>query len=234
MPQRPPPVFGAQQFDGVRLTVEKHEKNMSDPGIQKSEIEAEVATGDDIATEPVRGRRRRGRAGSSERSVNMDELQELIGLIRDNDFTEFELEREGFRVRFRRGPQIVETTGSVSTPSGSVSTTRVAPPVETAAVGVGASPIHPGAKAQTEASEDQDLYLIPSPIVGTFYRSPSPNADSFVKIGSRVEADTVVCIIEAMKLMNEITAETSGEVAKIYVENGQPVEYGQPLFGIKK
>ena len=76
--------------------------------------------------------------------------------------------------------------------------------------------------------------MIPSPIVGTFYRSASPNADPFVKIGSRVEPDSVVCIIEAMKLMNEIQAETSGEVAKIYVENGQPVEYGQPLFGIKK
>ena len=76
--------------------------------------------------------------------------------------------------------------------------------------------------------------MIPSPIVGTFYRAASPNADAFVKIGSRVEPDTVVCIIEAMKLMNEIQAETTGEVAKIYVENGQPVEYGQPLYGIKK
>jgi acetyl-CoA carboxylase biotin carboxyl carrier protein len=76
--------------------------------------------------------------------------------------------------------------------------------------------------------------MIPSPIVGTFYRSASPNSDPFVKIGSRVEPDTVVCIIEAMKLMNEIQAETSGEIAKIYVENGQPVEYGQPLFGIKR
>lgn len=76
--------------------------------------------------------------------------------------------------------------------------------------------------------------MIPSPIVGTFYRAASPNAESFVKIGSRVEPETLVCIIEAMKLMNEIQAETSGEVVKIYVENGQPVEYGQPLFGIKK
>jgi acetyl-CoA carboxylase biotin carboxyl carrier protein len=96
------------------------------------------------------------------------------------------------------------------------------------------APSHPGAKAETEASEDQDLHIISSPIVGTFYRAPSPNADSFVKIGSAVEPDSVVCIIEAMKLMNEIQAETSGEVIKIYVENGQPVEYGQPLFGIKK
>ncbi|MGH9904751.1 MAG: acetyl-CoA carboxylase biotin carboxyl carrier protein, partial [Pyrinomonadaceae bacterium] len=78
------------------------------------------------------------------------------------------------------------------------------------------------------------LFMIPSPIVGTFYRSPSPNSDPFVKIGSHVEPDSVVCIIEAMKLMNEIQAETSGEVVKIYVENGQPVEYGQPLFGLRK
>ena len=76
--------------------------------------------------------------------------------------------------------------------------------------------------------------MIPSPIVGTFYRSASPNSDPFVKIGSNVEPDSVVCIIEAMKLMNEIQADTSGEVVKIYVENGQPVEYGQPLFGIKR
>ena len=96
------------------------------------------------------------------------------------------------------------------------------------------APVHPGAKAETEASEDQDLYIIPSPIVGTFYRAASPQAEAFVKIGSPVEPETIVCIIEAMKLMNEIQAETTGEVAKIYVENGQPVEYGQPLFGIKK
>ncbi len=95
-------------------------------------------------------------------------------------------------------------------------------------------PAHPGTQATTAASQDQDLHIIPSPIVGTFYRSPSPTAESFVKIGSNVEPETVVCIIEAMKLMNEIQAETTGEVVKIYVENGQPVEYGQPLFGIKK
>ncbi len=85
-----------------------------------------------------------------------------------------------------------------------------------------------------EPAEDEGLHIITSPIVGTFYRSPSPTAEPFVRLGSHVDPDTVVCIIEAMKLMNEIQAETSGEVAKIYVENGQPVEYGQPLFGIKK
>src|SRR6185312_8112376 len=94
-------------------------------------------------------------------------------------------------------------------------------------------PTHPGTQASTEASQDQDLHIIPSPIVGTFYRSPSPTAEPFVKIGTNVEADSVVCIIEAMKLMNEIQAEAAGEVVKVYVENGQPVEYGQPLFGIR-
>jgi acetyl-CoA carboxylase biotin carboxyl carrier protein len=82
--------------------------------------------------------------------------------------------------------------------------------------------------------EDEDLHMIPSPIVGSFFRAPSPNAEPFVRIGSHVGPDTIVCIIEAMKLMNEIQAETTGVVAKIYVENGQPVEYGQPLFGIRK
>jgi acetyl-CoA carboxylase biotin carboxyl carrier protein len=107
-------------------------------------------------------------------------------------------------------------------------------PTVTTTVSSTSVPSHPGAKAQTEASEDQDLHIIPSPIVGTFYRAASPQAEPFVKIGSRVEPESVVCIIEAMKLMNEIQAESTGEVAKIYVENGQPVEYGQPLFGIKK
>jgi acetyl-CoA carboxylase biotin carboxyl carrier protein len=93
---------------------------------------------------------------------------------------------------------------------------------------------HPGAQAEEAASEDQDLHLIKSPIVGTFYRAPSPTADSFVRIGSQVEPTSVVCIIEAMKLMNEIQAEATGEVVKIYVENGQAVEYGQPLFGLKQ
>lgn len=162
----------------------------------------------------------------------MDELRELIALLRENGLAEFELEREGFRVRLRRE----------STPPAPVTFAEAAAP---AAPSVGKPPAlvnsqsavlvpsHPGARAETAASEDQDLHIIPSPIVGTFYRSPSPTAESFVKIGSNVEAETVVCIIEAMKLMNEIQAEAAGEVVKIYVENGQPVEYGQPLFGIR-
>ncbi|HEX3280389.1 MAG TPA: acetyl-CoA carboxylase biotin carboxyl carrier protein [Pyrinomonadaceae bacterium] len=204
---------------------------MSDPKLTDDENQAVV----DAVAETTPGRRRRRRASASELSVNMDELRELIQLIRENDFTEFELEREGYRVRFRRGLETGAQAGR-SDATNSTQTTTLSTSTSTGAEAHGSTPApaHPGAKAQTAASEDQDLYIIPSPIVGTFYRSPSPNADSFVKIGSSVESDTVVCIIEAMKLMNEIQAETTGEVAKIYVENGQPVEYGQPLFGIKK
>jgi acetyl-CoA carboxylase biotin carboxyl carrier protein len=204
---------------------------MSDPKAKLAEDENQVEVEGVVETPP--GRRRRRRASASELSVNMDELRELIQLIRENDFSEFELEREGYRVRFRRGADTGSETGAHDV-TGSAQTTTLSTTTAADAQSATPAPVHPGAKAQSAASEDQDLYIIPSPIVGTFYRSPSPNADSFVKIGSSVEPDSVVCIIEAMKLMNEIQAETSGEVAKIYVENGQPVEYGQPLFGIKK
>ena len=162
-------------------------------------------------------------------SVNMEELRELIGLLRDNGLAELELENEGFRIRLRREPTVGEGTYVAAAQPAPAHAAEKAP----AAAAAPSGPTHPGTHAATEASGDQDLHIISSPIVGTFYRSPSPAADAFVKIGSNVEQDSVVCIIEAMKLMNEIQAETTGEVVKIYVENGQPVEYGQPLFGIK-
>jgi acetyl-CoA carboxylase biotin carboxyl carrier protein len=204
---------------------------MSDPRIEKAEVEPAADTETDVTVEPVRGRRRRTRSMATDNSVNMIELRELIQLIRENDFSEFELEREGFRVRFRRGGELMEASAGSSGPARELSSSGNILDSNTS---VPAAPSHPGAKAQNEASEDQGLHIIPSPIVGTFYRAASPTADAFVKIGSIVEPDSVVCIIEAMKLMNEIQSETTGEVAKIYVENGQPVEYGQPLFGIKK
>lgn len=209
---------------------------MDDRESPQVEVEAKSETDkNDSAVERGRGRRRRAKAAATDASVNMEELREIIELIRENDFTEFELEREGFRVRFRRGVELdaAETSIGAAQPAGSVATSE-GKSVAADSVGTSGAPNHPGAKAETAASEDLGLHIINSPIVGTFYRAASPNADSFVKIGSRVEAETVVCIIEAMKLMNEIQAETSGEVAKIYVENGQPVEYGQPLFGIKQ
>src|SRR5687768_12589202 len=160
-------------------------------------------------------------------SVNMEELRELIALLRENGLAELELEREDFRVRLRReGLNSQPAHGAVD--AAPVAVHNPAPaPAPTAPVAP------PAAEAKKTEAQDQDLHTIVSPIVGTFYRSSSPTAEPFVKIGSNVEVDTVVCIIEAMKLMNEIQAEATGEVVKVYVENGQPVEYGQPLFGIR-
>jgi acetyl-CoA carboxylase biotin carboxyl carrier protein len=167
---------------------------------------------------------------------NLDELRELVELIAANGFTEFELEREGIKVRFRRdlAPQVPAPAQVVAShPAGA----HILPSTHSSQAithdGLPPAAPHPGAQAEAAASIDEDLEIISSPIVGTFYRSPSPNADSFVSLGSKVAPDTVVCIIEAMKLMNEIQAETLGTISKIYVENGQAVEYGQPLFGIK-
>ncbi len=181
-----------------------------------------------------RGRRRhRNQPRHLEASINMNELRELIDLITENGLTNFELEREGFRIKVGRGG-FGEDPSQTLLPGGIerqiVAGAQTGSPVQSIPT---SAPSHPGAQAEEAASVDQDLHIITSPIVGTFYRSPSPTAESFVRIGSEVEHNTVVCIIEAMKLMNEIQAETAGEVVKIYVENGQAVEYGQPLFGIK-
>jgi acetyl-CoA carboxylase biotin carboxyl carrier protein len=198
-----------------------------------------------------RGRRRHTSGAANrplENSLNMDELRELMELIDEHGFTDFELENKDIRVRLRRelAPQIVSSAqGSQPSASGSTQTHAdvSVSQLSSALSGTSSRATAPAttsspAEAQTEtggaAAEDDNLLPIPSPIVGTFYRSPSPTAEPFVRLGSHVHPDTTVCIIEAMKLMNEIQAETSGVIAKIYVENGQPVEYGQPLFGIKK
>lgn len=152
-------------------------------------------------------------------SLNMNELRELAELINEHGFTDFEFENENIRVRLRKelAPQIVQ---AVASPTAAAAPTQTSPAqnIETPAPAIDA---------------DANLKKITSPIVGTFYRAPSPEADSFVNIGSQVSTETIVCIVEAMKLMNEIPAEISGEIVKIYVENGQPVEYGQPLFAVK-
>jgi acetyl-CoA carboxylase biotin carboxyl carrier protein len=169
-----------------------------------------------------------------ETAINMTELHELIALMTDNGLTEFELERGGFRVRLSRDIGSLSSAAVASSPPPATDRRAAAHPSGSHESVPHSVALHPGAQAETAALEDQDLFIITSPIVGTFYRAASPTAETFVRIGSQVEAETVVCIIEAMKLMNEIQAETSGEVAKIYVENGQAVEFGQPLFGIKQ
>ena len=158
----------------------------------------------------------------SEPSLNMDELYELASLVDEHGFTDFEFENANIRVRLSKNPapQIVHAQQYVPT---SASPSNVQQTFEST-----------NEPAQTEQSAEESLHKIISPIVGTFYSSPSPDKEPYVKEGSNVSADTIVCIVEAMKLMNEIQAEVSGEIVKIYVENGQPVEYGQPLFGIRK
>lgn len=180
-----------------------------------------------------RGRRRhRPMPRNLEASINMDELRELIGLITENALSDFELEREGFHVKIGRNlyrpvdPTVLPPVSEQQAIPVSSSSSAVQSVPHT-------SPPHPGAHAEEEASEDLGLHIVTSPIVGSFYRSPSPTSDTFVRIGSEVKKGQVLCIIEAMKLMNEIESDADGEVAKIYVENGQAVEYGQPLFGIR-
>ena len=200
------------------------------------------------------GRGQQGGAGSQQRpvaSLNMEELRELFDLFTAQGFTEFELEKENFRIRLRRDLSPQPASGAQhlapvpAPPQPAHVLPFVAPQQQQAsqpsahAESQGAQPqSSPAAKPEADVSPapaaEADLHVITSPIVGTFYRAASPTSEPFVRPGSHVEPATVVCIIEAMKLMNEIQAEVSGTVEKIYVENGQPVEYGQPLFGIKK
>ncbi|MEO6049738.1 MAG: acetyl-CoA carboxylase biotin carboxyl carrier protein [Pyrinomonadaceae bacterium] len=147
----------------------------------------------------------------------MDELRDIASLVIEHGFTDFEFENENIRVRLSK----MTAPPAALAPARAVNVV----PLPTAS--------EPAAAAET-ADPDAGLYKITSPIVGTFYRSAGPDKESYVSEGSNVSPETTVCIVEAMKLMNEIQAEVSGEVVKIYVENGQPVEYGQPLFGIRK
>src|SRR6266850_2466238 len=221
---------------GVKRAMSDQESKQSEVVPASTEGPAERGPRD---RDRERGRRRhRNQPRHLEASINMNELRELVDLITENGLTSFELEREGFRVKVGRGT-FVEDQGNQPpvVPGGTekqIAAGAGAPMVTAAAESLRTwAPSNPGAQAEEAASVDQDLHIITSPIVGTFYRSSKPTAESFVRIGSQVEPTTVVCIIEAMKLMNEIQAETTGEVVKIYVENAQAVEYGQPLFGIR-
>jgi acetyl-CoA carboxylase biotin carboxyl carrier protein len=179
--------------------------------------------------QPSRPPQSQGQPRRGESSLNMDELRELTELFSEHGLTDFEFENADIRIRLSRNPAPAAASappaagGShAATPLGAM---QAAPPP--------ASAPQPAPAAEPEEVAE-DLHIITSPIPGTFYRSPAPSAPPFVNVGSAVKLGTVVCIIEAMKLMNEIESDADGTVEKIYVENGQPVEYGQPLFGIKK
>lgn len=175
--------------------------------------------------------------------MNLKDIKNLIELVDDKGFAEFEIERQGFRLRICRfkesNPQFTQPPPPPIIISPAIPGASEIFAGETQRGLIAAEASSPGSsKAPPQKSVEPitagpELQIIKSPIVGTYYSAPAPDSEPFVRIGDRVEPDTVVCIIEAMKLMNEIQAEVSGEVSRIYVENGQPVEYGQALFGIK-
>jgi len=147
--------------------------------------------------------------------MNLKELKEIIDIVTSKEsIEELELEKSGLRLRIRRA-------------SSSGPTVSVAAPAP--ALGISA----PTPQAPAAQETEEELYYVKSPIVGTFYKSPSPTSEPFVSIGDFVEKGSVICIIEAMKLMNEIESDVAGEIVSTLVENGQPVEYGEKLFAIR-
>jgi acetyl-CoA carboxylase biotin carboxyl carrier protein len=162
--------------------------------------------------------------------MDINQLKQILELVRDHELAEFEYEHDGLRLRVRKDG--VAAPVIVSSPAPLLPAVAVAPAASAAASA--AAVAVPAQAAEPAAGEAEvDLAVVKSPIVGTFYRSPEPGASSFVEIGSAVKKGQVLCIIEAMKLMNEIDSEYDGEIANIYVENGQPVQYGERLFAIR-
>jgi acetyl-CoA carboxylase biotin carboxyl carrier protein len=152
--------------------------------------------------------------------MNVDEIRQIIEMMREHDLLEFELEQGDVKLRLRKGGAVAQAV----TPQNVLPS---APPIVAAPTPSDAVP------AFTPPSEEMDLVIVKSPIVGTFYRAAEPAARPFVDVGQQVRLGQVLCIIEAMKLMNEINAESEGEIVKVYVENGQPVQYGERLFAIR-
>lgn len=163
--------------------------------------------------------------------MSLKDIRDLIRLVNKTDFQEVEIEQEGTRLVLKKAKDQAEPiVQPVAQP--------IAQPIAAPAIQTASAPSSPVEQTQeTSASdqkeEDANLHKIVSPMVGTFYRAPAPDADPYVKEGDQVDENTVVCIIEAMKLMNEIEAEVKGTIEKILVENGQLVEYGQPLFLVR-
>ena len=154
----------------------------------------------------------------------LPDIQQLIQIMKDNDLVEVEIKRGDDKISIKRSVP--------AGPPGAIPIMVSSPPAGT--IQPGAVTVHPvGQPISGAAAKDVGLEMIKSPLVGTFYATPSPDSEPFVEVGSKVEPQTVVCIVEAMKVMNEIKAEISGTIAQILVKNGQAVEYGQPLFKVR-
>jgi acetyl-CoA carboxylase biotin carboxyl carrier protein len=165
--------------------------------------------------------------------MNQKELKELIDFLIEKDISEFELERGDVKVRIKRGGDSSAPVIAHAMPMAPMAVAAPIPTAHPAAHAAPAAQAHP-APVEPPAAAEEELHSVKSPIVGTFYESPAPGALPFVKVGDQVAAGQVLCIIEAMKLMNEIESEFAGKVTEVLVQNGQPVEFGQPLFRIEK
>ena len=159
--------------------------------------------------------------------MTVDEIKEILELMREHELVEFELQREGETIRLRKHSP-AHWAGPIPAGPAAAYHPPAAPPAAAAAPSGGGD-----ARVLEPTSEDMDLAIVKSPIVGTFYRAAEPGAPPFVETGGKVKKGQVLCIIEAMKLMNEINAECDGEIVKVYVENGQAVQYGERLFAIR-
>jgi acetyl-CoA carboxylase biotin carboxyl carrier protein len=160
--------------------------------------------------------------------MEFDEINRILEMVREHELSEFELEREGFKIKIKKGA-VVNTSAAFGVPP----VQQGAPTMPQAPAGYAPAPLE-AVPAQTPPPSDEvDFVIVKSPIVGTFFRAAEPGSAPFVDVGTAVKKGQVLCIIEAMKLMNEIDSEYDGEIVKIYVENGQPVQYGERLFALK-
>jgi len=154
--------------------------------------------------------------------MELEQIKAIIGMMKDNDLSEFSMEQDGLKIRIKRGPEGFQQ--SVTLPPSAAPQPLTAPvPTQAATASAAPVPVAPPA----------DIKHIESPMVGTFYRSASPDAPPYVEIGQKVDPETVVCIIEAMKVMNEIKADVAGVITEVVAENAKPVEFGQKLFAVR-
>ena len=170
--------------------------------------------------------------GGASKVLTFEQIKELIQLVAQNRLQGLEVERSGFRLKID-GQQTAPVALPAAEPGGASAAAPLVSNPLVAPVAVAAPAAAPAAGAQGTAGPPAGSHVVTSPIVGTFYRSPSPDADPFVEVGSRVKKGQVLCIIEAMKLMNEIESDVDGVIAEIYPQNAQAVEFGEPLFVIK-
>jgi acetyl-CoA carboxylase biotin carboxyl carrier protein len=166
---------------------------------------------------------------------DLNELRKLVEFLKANDIAEFEMEREDMKVALKFASAFVQPAakGMDAALLAQIMASNAGQHGAVAAPAAAASTTQSAAAPAAPVDETAGAHIVKSPIVGTFYASPSPDAEMFVKVGDKVATGKVLCIVEAMKLMNEIEADASGEIVKVFVETGQPVEYGQPLFAIK-